>query len=200
MASMARTRKLFPSYGSALAAHLLVTLEREHIVQEFVAAYVSAYKRAGILGGPARDRELAQTIGREIVLAVVHEVHQMLPRTMGKKPGRALDAEEMKIVEAFLGELMVTLGRAWRWAPEDGRQFQRDLNLYSESAPQKTKKKEARAKRDVEQNESPFVGRVALLLDPSMIDQARRAARKFHGDVQKFAQKLLRATVRPAGS
>ncbi len=198
---MARTRKLFPSYGSALAAHLLVTLEREHIVQAFVAAYVAGYKRAGILGGPARDREFVQTIGpQEIVLAVVHEVAQSLPRTMGKKPGAALDAEERKIVEAFLGELNATFGRAWRWMPEDRRQFQRDLNLYSESATQKAKKKEARKKRDVEEEDPPFVGRVALLLDPSMIDQARRAARKFHGEVQKFAQKILRETLRPRGS
>ena len=32
------------------------------------------------------------------------------------------------------------------------------------------------------EEEAPFVGRVALLLDPSMLEQARRAARKFHGE------------------
>jgi hypothetical protein len=193
---MARTRKLFPSYGSALAARLLVTLERERVVEEFVAGYVSAYKRAGILGGPARDREFAQTIGREIVLAVVHEVQQLLPRTMGKKPGKSLDVEDQKIIEAFLAELHSTLGRAWRWTPEDRRQFQRDLNSYSDSTTRKTKGKEIR-NRDAGEGEPPFVGRVALLLDPSMMEQARRAARKFHADVEKFAQKLLRETLRP---
>ena len=194
---MARIRKLFPSYGSALAAHLLVTLERERVVQQFVSRYISAYKRLGILGGPARDRELDQTIGREIVLTVVQEVQQTLPHTLGKRPGQALDAEETKIVQAFSEEMMSTLARAWRWTPEDRRQFQRDLKLYSDSAMRKVTKKNVRNKRDFQEEEPPFVGRVALLLDPSMLDQARKAARKFHGDVQKFSRILLKQTLRP---
>jgi len=56
-----------------------------------------------------------------------------------------------------------------------------------------------RKRGKVQQEEPPFVGRVALLLDPSMLEQARRASRKFHGDVERLAQKLLRQTLRPGG-
>ena len=56
---MARSRKLFPSYGSALAASILTMLEREGVVHAFVSGYVAEYDRRGILGGVSRDRESA---------------------------------------------------------------------------------------------------------------------------------------------
>ena len=76
---MARARKLFPIYGSALANNMLAALVRDRVVGHFVAAYVAEYDRRGILGGPARDRELAETIGREMVLAMIVEVRESLP-------------------------------------------------------------------------------------------------------------------------
>src|ERR1035441_2939870 len=106
-------RKLFPSYGSALANSLLAALDRERVVGGFVAAYVSEYGRRGILGGPSRDRELAETIGREAMLAMIHEARQNLPRFFGKKQRAALRAEEKEAMDAFSQELMATLGRAW---------------------------------------------------------------------------------------
>jgi hypothetical protein len=82
---MARARKLFPIYGSALANNMFTALGRGRVVDKFVAAYVAEYDRRGILGGPSRDRELAETIGREAMLAMIHEIPQLLPRFFGKK-------------------------------------------------------------------------------------------------------------------
>jgi hypothetical protein len=189
-------RKLFPSYGSAVANSLLAALDRERVVGGFVAAYVSEYGRRGILGGPSRDRELAETIGREAMLAMVDEVLQNLPRFFGKKQRAALGTEEKEAVDAFSHELMATLGRAWQWDGEDRRQFRRDLLLYSECAMRQIKAADTRKQGKVQAEEPPFVGRVALLLDPSMLDQARRAARKFYGDIGRLTQKLLRQTLR----
>ena len=189
-------RKLFPSYGSALANSLLAALDREQVVSGFVAAYVSEYGRRGILGGPSRDRELAETIGREAMLAMIHEARQNLPRFFGKKQRAALRTEEKEAMDAFSQELMAALGRAWHWDGEDRRQFRRDLLLYSECAMRQAKATDTRKRGKVQAEEPPFVGRVALLLDPSMLDQARRAARKFYGDIGRLAQKLLRQTLR----
>jgi len=189
-------RKLFPSYGSALANSLLAALDRERVVGGFVAAYVSEYGRRGILGGPSRDRELAETIGREAMLAMIHEVRQNLPRFFGKKQRAALRTEEKEAMDAFSQELMAALGRAWHWDGEDRHQFRRDLLLYSECAMRQAKATDTRKREKVQAEEPPFVGRVALLLDPSMLDQARRAARKFYGDIGRLAQKLLRQTLR----
>ena len=195
---MARTRKLFPIYGSTLANNMLVTLERGRVVRHFVAAYITEYDRRGILGGPSRDRELAETIGREAMLSMIHEVREVLPRFFGRKQRAALQDEEREAADAFFGELVAALGRAWRWNGEDRRQFRRDLDLYFEFAVRQTKAANNRKRGKVQEEESPFVGRVALLLDPSMLEQAHRAARKFHGDVGRLAQLLLRQTLRPS--
>jgi hypothetical protein len=192
---MARARKLFPIYGSALANSMLAAIERDHVVDRFVAAYVASYNRDGILGGPARDRELVETIGREILMAMIVEVHEVLPAFFGRKPKSKLRIEEREAIDAFSAELLAALARAQNWNVEDRKQFSRDLALYSEfNAWQETAAKTSKKKKTPEQ-EAPFVARVALLLDPSMLEEARRAARKFHGAVGILARKLLRKTL-----
>jgi hypothetical protein len=210
---MARARKLFPIYGSALANNMFAALDRDRVVGRFVASYVTEYDRRGILGGLARDRELAETIGREIVLEMILEVREALPRFFGKKQFAKLDEDKRQSVDLFFRELTDALGRVWDWKGEDRRQFQRDLALYSDfgghpDAAIKTRKQGAtrgnsranarsKAPTIAQVTEPPFVGRVALLLDPSMLDQARRAARKLHAESGRLAQKLLRQTLRP---
>jgi hypothetical protein len=194
---MSRTRKLFPIYGSTLANSMLTALERGRVIDRFVAGYVAEYDRRGILGGPSRDREMAETVGREAVLAMIHEVREALPRFFGKKKSAALKDEERETADAFFAELTAALGRAWHWTWEDRRQFRRDLALYSEFTARQEAASANRKRGDASQEESPFVGRVALLLDPSMLDQARRAARKFHGEVEELAHTLLGQTLRP---
>ena len=118
---MARARKLFPIYGSALANNMFTALGRGRVVDKFVAAYVAEYDRRGILGGPSRDRELAETIGREAMLAMIHEIPQLLPRFFGKKQQASLKDDERQAMDAFFLELMAALGRVWKWNGEDRR-------------------------------------------------------------------------------
>jgi hypothetical protein len=194
---MARARKLFPIYGSSLANNMLAALERGAVVANFVASYVDEYDRHGILGGPARDRELAETIGREVVLAMVLEVPKRLPRFFGKTPRGRFTESEKQAMDAFFQEWLAALGRAWNWKAEDRRQFHRDFDLYSDFGARQASDDSARKRGKAPREDPPFVGRVALLLDPSMLDQARRATRKFYGEVERLAQKLLRQTLGP---
>jgi hypothetical protein len=194
---MARARKLFPIYGSSLANNMLTALDRGHVVAHFVAEYIDEYDRHGIQGGPSRDRELAETIGREVILAMVLEVERALPGFFGKKIQSKLKEEEKDSVQAFFQEWAASLARAWNWNKEDRNHFQRDLALYSEFAARRNTMQMAAKRGKIPQEDSPFVGRVALLLDPSMLEQARRASRKFHVDAERLAQKLLRQTLRP---
>jgi hypothetical protein len=192
---MARARKLFPIYGSALANNMLVALVHDRIVDRYVAAYVAEHDRRGILGGPARERELADTVGREILLAMIVEVHEVLPAFFGKKQQSKLKSEEKEAIDAFSRELLAALSRAQNWNGEDRRQFRRDLALYSEFSARRDIAAKARKRGKTSEEEAPFVARVALLLDPSMLEQARRAARKFHNGVGLLARKLLRKTL-----
>jgi hypothetical protein len=193
---MARARKLFPIYGSALANNTLVALRRGRLVEGFVAGYVAGYDRRGILGEESRDRELAETIGREVVLAILIEARRALPRFFGKKQIAKLKEDESQAVEAFFQEMIAALDRAWEFNGEDRRQFRRDLKLYSDFDLSQTVPARVLKRGNTREEESPFIGRVALLLDPSMLEQARRASRKFQGDVARLAQKLLKQTLR----
>ncbi|HEV2521505.1 MAG TPA: hypothetical protein VGT24_03915 [Candidatus Acidoferrales bacterium] len=192
---MARTRKLFPIYASALANNMLAALVHDRVVVRFVAAYVASHDRRAILGGPARDRELAGTIGREILLALVAETRGALPRFFGKQLASKLKPEEQEAIEAFFHELLAALARAENWSPEDRRQFRRDLELYSEFCRRREVPARNRKPETAKDEESPFIARVALLLDPSMMEQARRATREFHGSVGQLARTLLRRTL-----
>ena len=129
---MPRARKLFPIYGSALANNMLSAIQRDRVVDRFVTAYVVQHDRCGILGGPARERELAETMGREILLAMIVEVRNALPIFFGKKQKSKLKSEEMEAIDAFSRELLAALARAQNWNGEDRRQFRRDLALYSD--------------------------------------------------------------------
>ncbi len=111
---------------------MLAALVHERIVAGFVAAYVDQYDRRGILGGPARERELAETVGREILLAMIVEVREVLPAFFGKKQIGKLKSEEVEAIDAFSREMLAALGRAQNWNGEDRKQFRRDLTLYSD--------------------------------------------------------------------
>ena len=192
---MARARKLCPIYGSALANNMLAALVHDRLVDRFVAAYVAQHDRRGILGGPARERELAETMGREILLAMIVEVREVLPAFFGKKKQSKLRTEEKEAIDAFFAELLAALARAQNWNGEDRKQFRRDLALYSDFNAWRKKSANARKKGKAPEEEAPFIPRVALLLDPSMLEQARSAARKCFGDVEQLAKILLRKTL-----
>jgi hypothetical protein len=177
---------------------MLAMLVHDRTVSTYVAAYVSQYDRKGILGGPARDRELTETIGREILLALIVEVENLMPSFFGKKQRKKLRVEENQAVELFLGELRAALERAQRWSEDDRKQFYRDLAMYKDFQARKALAPSSGKKRKTQEDEPPFVARVAILLDPSMLEQARRATRKFYGTVGVLAKKLLRQTLNPS--
>jgi len=174
---------------------MLLTIERDRVVDRFVAAYVDQNDRQGILGGQARRQELAETVGREILLAMIVEVHEALPAFFGKKQRSKLKVEQAETVDAFFRELLAATERAHLWHGEDRRQFRRDLALYTDF---KARQESAASKRKggkAPGEHAPFTARVALLLDPSMLEQGRAAARKFQGSVELLARKLLRQTI-----
>jgi len=66
---VARRSQIIPDLRKALFRTTCLSVGRGRVVDRFVAAYVAEYGRRGILGGPSRDRELAENIGREAMLA-----------------------------------------------------------------------------------------------------------------------------------
>jgi hypothetical protein len=185
---MPRTPKLFPSYGSAVANALARAAWRDGIVQKFILRYAEANERRAVAANSRQVNELEQTIGREVLLAMTIEVRAQLPRFFGKRRGTALTGDAWLAVDAFFREYFSALGRAGDWPPEEASQFQRDLELYARMSPGKQKI------RSGDKNQTPtepFADRCAILLDPSMMEKARRAAAAFHAEIVRATEKIL---------
>jgi len=187
------------------ANRLLRSIEKDRLVERFVATYVSENKRRGLADDPARLREMLTTIGREILLVMVARVNLRLPRYLPKprpqrrrrgsrpkKPAPATVPAAPPAADIFLTEFYASLSRALRWTPADADEFLRDLEIYAQLAGQE---KDSVLRRSAG-TEGAFVDRCALLLDPSMFECARRAALRFQGDVERLADKTLSSILR----
>jgi len=194
---------------------LLSTLDREEMVQRFLEMYAAENRRPGRADQPMHYREQLETIRREAILAMVLRVEKALParlkvrvavRTVSrrrkaskkKKKGAARvkraskPAVELAIpfLDLFRKEFFVALGQALRWSDEDAQEFWRDLELYEKLSGRETQRVSSRAARGAVSG--PFVDRTALLLDPSLMEQARRAAGRFQVELNSTADRVLR--------
>jgi hypothetical protein len=196
------------------ATLLLAMLDRDEIVARFLDVYAAEYRRPGRADQPAFYREQLERIRRESVLAAVLRIEAALPtrlkvsvtvrqskvrkkpkekkgRTGTKASPKRKAALELAIpfLDLFREEFFVALGQAMQWTDEDAREFWRDLDIYRLLS---TRNSAYSAGRAAGRASGPFVDRVALLLDPSLMEQARRAAGKFQLEINATADRVLR--------
>lgn len=188
---MAKQRKLFITHAGELA-HRLVRAVRPHgMIADFAGSYARRHGRVGVVDEPQRVRELESTLGREAVLVMVAEVSRQLPAVLGARKGRPLDAEEAAFARVFWPEFMTALGRALEWDPDEFASerddFDRDLLMYRRWA-ERAPFPGAPVLQDAI---SPFLDRCALLLDPSTMEEARKAADGFQKELTMAATRLL---------
>jgi len=200
------------------AALLLATLDHDELVPRFLDIYAAENRRPGRADQPTHYREQYETIRREAILAMVLRVQSALPtrlkvrvtmrdtpRRAGKKPkkgkgtGKARKARQARratlelaipLLDLFREEFFVALGQALQWSDADAKEFWRDLELYENLAGREPRNQPGRTTRAIASG--PFVDRTALLLDPSLMEQARRAAGKFQLDLNAAAERVLR--------
>jgi hypothetical protein len=201
------------------ATLLLATLDREEMVQRFLDLYAAENRRPGRADQPSHYREQLETIRREAILAMVLRAEAIFParlkvhvvvrgskprgsnKAKGAKKGKKKAAAKSKarnqgwdlaipLLDLFREEFFVALGQALRWSEDDAQAFWRDLDMYETLTAAEPKRKPSRTIRPAPSG--PFVDRTALLLDPSLMDQARRAASKFQTELDAAADKVLR--------
>ena len=192
------------------ASLLLATLRREEMVARFLDVYAAEFRRPGRADQPGLYREQMETIRREAILAMVLRIEGALPsrlkvsirvrgakRTQRKKKGKKSARARTKkrpaalelaipFLDLFREEFFVALGQALDWTDSDAQEFWHDLELY-EKLTGREPRRAARAAAS-----GPFVDRVALLLDPSLMEQARRAAGQFQTELHAAADRVLR--------
>ena len=200
---------------------LLRTLDRDEMVQRFLDIYAAEHRRPGRADHPGHYREQLETIRREAILAMVLRIEAALPKRLNvhvpvrsprpprtanrksqapgsRKPMRRRDSWEFDIpvLDLFREEFFTALGQALEWTQRDAEEFWHDLELYEKL--RSAQPRSARSARLIPTG--PFVDRVAFLLDPSLMEQARRAAAKFESELDEAADRILRTVLsrRPA--
>jgi hypothetical protein len=194
------------------ATQLLAMLDRDEMVARFLDLYAAEYRRPGRADQPAFYREQLERIRRESVLAAVLRIEAALPTRLkvsvtvrgakrpakpsqGKKgrkrakPAKAGLELAIPFLDLFREEFFVALGQAMDWSDEDAREFWRDLDIYRMLG---ARPSPGAARGGAGVVSGPFVDRVALLLDPSLMEQARRAAGRFQLEINIVADRVLR--------
>jgi len=197
------------------AALLLATLDRNEMVQRFLDMYAAEHRRPGRADQPAHYREQLERIRRESILAGVLRIEAALPARLkvsvtvrgARRPAKKAKAKKgrkapesrpkakpalelaIPFLDLFREEFFVALGQALNWSHDDAREFWRDLDIYRML---NTRAATRHAGRAAGAASGPFVDRVALLLDASLMEQARRAAGKFQLEINAAADRVLR--------
>jgi hypothetical protein len=197
------------------AVLLLATLDRDEMVQRFLDIYSAENRRPGRADQPSHYREQLETIRRESILAMTLRVEAALPtrlkvhisvRDTRRRPAKKLKRGEktarkkkprtggldlaIPLLDLFREEFFVALGQALDWTEDDAQQFWRDFSLYERLSSKEPRRNSRNAARGGVSG--PFVDRTALLLDPSLMEQARRAAGKFQWELNAAADRVLR--------
>jgi hypothetical protein len=194
---------------------LLSTLDRDEMVQRFLDMYAAENRRPGRADQPSHYREQLETIRREAILAMVLRIEKAIParlkvrvavRTVArrkkvsrkkkksaartKRPSKPAVELAIPFLDLFREEFFVALGQALRWSDEDAQEFWRDLEVYEKLSGHGPDRASSRSARGIVSG--PFVDRTALLLDPSLMEQARRAAGKFQLELNSTSDRVLR--------
>jgi hypothetical protein len=196
------------------AVFLLAALDRDEMVQRFLDIYAGENRRPGRADQPTHYREQLQTIRRESIFAMTLRIEAALPTRLkvrvsvrdtrrpvkrGKKGKKGAKRKKPRasgldlaipLLDLFREEFFVALGQSLEWTQEDAQQFWRDYSLYEKlSGKEYQTSARNRARGSVS---GPFVDRTAMLLDPSLMEQARRAAGKFQLELNAAADRVLR--------
>jgi hypothetical protein len=187
---MAGGRKLFLTHAGELAHHLVAAIVHDAKALEFVREYAKRHERHKLLTSAERLREMEATISREALLLIAADVRRLLARALG--PPRHPQPENLTFCDLFYTEFLEALSRALRWEaaerPAEFQAFQRDLAMY-ETWGQRHEADLASAKAQKEVG--PFRDRCAILLDPAMMEQARRAAAEFQADLLRLGKTIF---------
>jgi hypothetical protein len=179
----------------SVALHLSAALGGGGLAARFILQYAGRNRRAALTAHLPRYSELVAMIHRECLLAMVARVEADLPRLLraGGTPARALASGEDPLLRRFRVEFYEHLAELHGWRQEQLERFWHDLDLYTQCLRARSANP-GRKKMDL----GPFADRCAFMLDPSMLDRARRAAARFQRDLDAKAHGILRTAFRSA--
>lgn len=167
----------------------------EHLAGQFLQKYARDFQRDDVLAYSDRVRELTSILEREILLAICAQVSLLLAERLRLMPRRRFQPHSpADDPEKYLRDLLAGIGRARHWTAGDVVEFRGELNLYREIIHAESRKRLrtlGAARVSPISASGPFVDRCAFLLDPSMMENARRAAAQLLPELEVLAKQLV---------
>lgn len=198
--------------GEAIARRAQETAERlvamlggGGLAAGFVRRYAEAHRRRALLAHAGRYRELMVRISREALLAMAARVEHDLSRRFGagsrnriRRAAQRDKTSDAALANQFRVEFYGRLAQLLDWQREELEDFWRDLDLYAGAARFRGQRNTQRGSRERKQDRhmGAFADRCAFLLDSPLLERARRAAAKLHGELESTARKTMNSAFR----
>ncbi len=171
-----------------LAKQLLHALKSERVASVFLESYAKQFDRPEAIAHLERRRELEAMLDREMLLAMAAHVARVAESNARRSPRRATRTRNDDPA-AFLRDLVTALAKESGWTAGDAMEFRGDLEIYRRLAASAASRSSQSRSRIAPAG--PFVDRCAILLDPSMIENASRAAGKLLLQLESQSEKLF---------
>jgi len=171
-----------------LAKHLLHALKSGRLASAFLESYAKQFDRPEATAHPERRRELETMLDREMLLAMTAHIARVAllnARQSSRRTPRTRKGDPT----IFFRELVAALAKESNWTAGDAMEFRGDLEIYRHLTAVAAAR--ASSTRTRFAPAGPFVDRCAILLDPSMIENASRAAGKLLLQLEAQSEKLL---------
>lgn len=177
-----------PDRAGELAKRLSDALVQERIVPRFVDSYVVEYGRYALQVHAALYKDLLAVLQREALLAVSAQALEITCRGNGGKDERKFAPMSRKDATAFRQKFLAALTRQQQWNVGTALEFQSDLQMYENILARANPAR--RSRKPFEAANHPFVDRCAFMLDSSFLENARVAASRALGNLEKLTAQL----------
>lgn len=175
-----------------LAKQMLHALKTGRVASAFLENYAKQFDRPEATAHLERRRELETMLEREMLLAMTSHVARTANTTARNISRRAKLSRNPDPV-AFLRDLVAAIAKESNWTAGDAVDFRSDLEIYRHLTAVVAARASTTRSRIVVAG--PFVDRCAILLDPSMIENASRAAGKLLLQLEAQSEKLFQEVV-----
>jgi hypothetical protein len=193
---MPRTKNSELSLPHQLAVRLLAGRACGKLAATFIENYARQFDRPEASAHPERRRELEIMLDREVLLAMTARVMNLLEESSSRRLTRAGTRAIKLNPPAFLRDLLAAIALESNWTAGDAMEFRGDLEIYRRlAAVLHSAASRSGASRSRTAPRGPFVDRCAILLDPSMIENATRAAGKLLLQIEALTDKLFEETM-----
>jgi hypothetical protein len=184
-----------------LARRIVAEMSRAKFASALLDSYAREFNRADVIAHSERRGELEVILSREILLAIAARIALTIEERNAPSRGHSRGRRARPFIQwnagTFIRELAAAISRESGWTLGDSVEFQSDLQIYRTLSRAPSSSRSASTRIQVARHRSPFVDRCAIVLDPSMLENASRAAAKLLLRINSLADHLLEEELKP---